>query len=126
MNANIIKFEAHIDDKLRVVKLGDSKKSHTKLLLLFQEIVLNALKYSAPVEKENRFLELTLTSQENKIHFSVKNRFHTDFAIKSSGLGRSVIENFARLLNTVPNVIIDGDIYSIEMVFTNLWLEAEK
>lgn len=126
INDKMSTLEVHIDDKLRGVRLGDSKKSYTKLLLLFQEIILNALKYSAPVDQENRFLELTFTSQDNKIQFAIKNRFRTDFAIKSSGLGRSVIENFARLLNTVPNVIVDGDIYSLEMVFKNLWLEVEK
>lgn len=126
MKEHMITFEAHIDKKMRDLRIGDSKKSFTKLLLLFQEIILNAIKYSAPVDKESRFITITLAAKDKLIVFDIKNRFRTDFPIKSSGLGRSVIENLADLLKTVPAVKIDGDTYSLVMEFDNFWLEAEK
>lgn len=126
LNKNMLSATIDIDQELAAQAIGDMKKSATKLLILFQEIILNAIKYSAPVDRAVRFIEITVSRQNGKISLKVTNRFKPEYQIKSSGLGKSVIENFAILLNTRPDVHISQDIYSLEILFDNFWLKVKK
>ena len=88
-----------------------------KLLILFQELILNAVKYSAFVKKDERFVSIQMSSTSNHISILVKNRFNLRKRARTTGIGHVVIENFAKLLQTDPVIKKDNDVYSVEITF---------
>lgn len=66
--------------------IGDDKNSTLKLLILFQEILLNAVKYTGFVEKEKRFIKIEFIETNELIQIRVANSYLPDNKIKSSGL----------------------------------------
>jgi tetratricopeptide (TPR) repeat protein len=107
------------------LKLGDEKGSSVKFLILLQEILLNAVKYSAFVERQKRFLALKLQANSESIELYVSNSFKQSNQIKSTGLGNEIISNFAKLLETSPQISKDEGIYSLELIFINIWRNDE-
>lgn len=101
--------------------LGNDKGSATKLLILCQEMLLNAIKYSAFVERERRVLKLVFTVNPAQICIKIQNRFSPDSHIKTSGLGHVIIENFAERMNASAIIEKNDDIYSIEFACVNFW-----
>ncbi|MBW2090723.1 MAG: GHKL domain-containing protein [Deltaproteobacteria bacterium] len=103
--------------------MGNEKGSAMKLLILLQELILNAVKYSAFLKKEKRFVHIHFGHDTREIFIRIKNRFKEKTRTKTSGIGYVIIENFAKLLNTKPVIKKDGDIYSVEIRFENFWRE---
>jgi two-component sensor histidine kinase len=122
----ILKQHFFSDIKLNItdaadLRIGNDKGSAIKFLILFQELVFNAVKYSAFVEKDKRFLHIHLTADSNRVVIKVENRYKKIVKAKTSGLGLVIIENFAKLLETEPMINKDEDIYSVKIQFSNLW-----
>jgi two-component sensor histidine kinase len=101
--------------------LGNEKGSAIKILILFQELILNAVKYSAFAPRDQRFLNIELVIMHSQLSIRVTNRFREDVAVKTSGIGHVIIENFSKLLLTRPEINTSGDIYTIEIKFANFW-----
>lgn len=101
--------------------IGNAKGSAIKLLILFQELTLNAVKYAAFVPKERRFLRIHLLNTPTQIVIRVENPFDEAVKTKTTGLGHVIVENFARLLQTEPQIKNDNGVYSLNIAFTNFW-----
>jgi len=101
--------------------IGNQKGSAVKLLILFQELILNAVKYSAFVSKEKRFLRISFISNADTISVKVENPFDENTKTKTTGIGHVVIQNFATLLNTEPVISKENSIYCVVIQFKNLW-----
>ncbi|RZB34147.1 MAG: hypothetical protein SRB2_03540 [Desulfobacteraceae bacterium Eth-SRB2] len=101
--------------------MGNEKGSAMKLLILLQELILNAVKYSAFVSKGQRFLHIEFDPDPREISIRIENRYKEKAKAKTSGIGHVIVENFAKLLNTEPIIKKDGDIYSVEIKFKNFW-----
>jgi len=101
--------------------MGNEKGSAMKLLILLQELILNAVKYSAFVSKGQRFLHIEFDPDPREISIRIENRYKEKAKAKTSGIGHVIVENFAKLLNTEPIIKKDGDIYSVEIKFRNFW-----
>jgi tetratricopeptide (TPR) repeat protein len=101
--------------------IGNEKGSAIKLLILFQELIVNAVKYSGFVNKEKRFLHIRFSSGPKEISIKVENRCKEKVRVKTSGIGHVIIENFAKLLETAPTIEKNGDIYAVEIKFENFW-----
>ncbi len=108
------------------LRMGNEKGSAIKLLILLQEIIFNAVKYSAFVEKDRRFLHINLKSEENQIVITVENRYKKTVKTKTSGLGLVIIKNFASLLKNEPVIHKDEEIYSVTIHFANFWKEKSE
>jgi two-component sensor histidine kinase len=105
--------------------IGNQKGSAVKLLILFNELILNAVKYSAFVNKDQRFVRIQILHDSQEILVLVENRFNPKKKVKTSGLGHSIINNFAKLLNTSPVIKKENEIYSVKIVFENFWKEGK-
>jgi len=103
------------------LRIGNNKGSAIKFLILFQELIFNAVKYSAFVEKDKRFLHIHLTAYSDQVTVKVENRYKKTAKAKTTGLGLVIIENFAKLLETESMINKDKDIYSVTIQFSNLW-----
>lgn len=103
--------------------IGNDKGSAIKLLILFQEIVLNAVKYCSFVPKLKRSIKIDLQESEEKILFTVENSFREDIVAKTTGIGHILIDNFASLLNATSKVVKNEEKYKVEISFPNLWKE---
>ena len=101
--------------------MGNDKGSAIKMLILFQEIILNAVKYSAFVDKENRSLKIRFESNKDQIGIKVENSYKPEVKTKTTGIGHVIIDNFAKLLKTKPIINKNENIYSVEIKFTNFW-----
>jgi tetratricopeptide (TPR) repeat protein len=107
--------------------MGNDKGSALNLLILFQEIILNAVKYSSFVEKDNRFLRIRFDSDSKRISVKVENPFKPNVKTKTTGIGHVIVENFAKLLNAeLPFVNQDGNLWSAEIRFPNFWNERKS
>jgi tetratricopeptide (TPR) repeat protein/two-component sensor histidine kinase len=106
--------------------IGNQKGSIIKLMILFQEMILNAVKYSAFIDRENRFLKIRFTASEQSVSILVENPFDRETKVKTSGIGHVIIENFAQLLGTTPEIKNDDAIYSVQIRFNNIWKETDK
>ncbi|MEA3475695.1 MAG: tetratricopeptide repeat protein [Candidatus Cloacimonadota bacterium] len=101
--------------------IGNEKGSAIKLHILFQEIILNAVKYTTFVSKENRFFKLHFSNNEKQIRLLVENTYKPKVKTKTTGLGHVIIENFSKLLQTKPKIKKDDKMYSVEIKFENFW-----
>ncbi|MDP8267244.1 MAG: hypothetical protein P9L97_00825 [Candidatus Tenebribacter davisii] len=101
--------------------IGNDKGSSLKLLILIQEMIFNAVKYSSFVSKQERFLKIIFNSDADHVSIKVSNKFQPKTKVKSSGLGHVIIDNFSKLLETKPVTNTDGEIYSVEVKFKNMW-----
>ncbi|OQY60304.1 MAG: hypothetical protein B6245_02155 [Desulfobacteraceae bacterium 4572_88] len=106
--------------------MGNDKGSAVKFLILFQEIIMNAVKYVGFVEKEERFLHIRIVNHADRIFVRTENPFKSNVRAKTTGIGHVIIENFAKLLNSeLPVANKDGNIYSVEISFPNFWEERK-
>ena len=112
-------------DNAEQLIIGNQKGSIIKLLILCQELILNAVKYSAFIDKENRFLRIHFVASDQFVSILVENSFDKKSKVKTSGIGHVIIQNFAQLLGTTPTINHDGGIYSVEIRFGNIWKEAK-
>lgn len=102
--------------------IGNDKGSAIKLLILFQELILNAVKYSAYIERERRYLQIQFKNDSNKISIKIENPFKSKLKTKTSGMGHEIINNFINLLKAEANIKKDVN-YSFEINFANFWKE---
>jgi len=101
--------------------IGNEKGSAIKFMILFQEIIFNAVKYSAFVGKEDRRLSIRLDVIAGRISLQVENRFKAGVRPKTTGIGHTLIKNFSKLLNTAPVIKRERGLYSVEINFPNFW-----
>jgi len=120
LNENLVKTTLDIS-KAKEYVIGDDKGSALKLLILIQEIIMNAVKYSSFVSKESRNLHINFDANEKNISIIVSNTFKPNVQVKSSGLGQEIIKNFSTLLQTKPIINTDNNLYSVEIKFENVW-----
>ncbi|MDD2423887.1 MAG: hypothetical protein PHG34_06730 [Candidatus Cloacimonetes bacterium] len=107
-------------------KLGNEKSSAIKLMIMFQEIIFNAVKYASFVPRAERFLEIRLDNTETTIIFEVSNSYSPEVQAKTTGVGKLVIENFSTILGTNPELKTTDTTYSISIEFNNLWRNNAK
>jgi len=108
-------------NKSEKYKMGNEKGSAIKLLILLQEIIFNAVKYSSFVRKDDRFLKIKFSTTDKEITINVENKYKPSVKTITTGLGHVIIENFANLLNTKPIIKRSNDIYSVTITFKNFW-----
>ena len=114
-------FHINIDlDNAADQKIGNTKGSAIKLMILIQEMIFNAVKYTAFVPEKERFVNINL-EMKNKITIQIENSFLTTIKTKTTGLGHIIIENFAKLLKTKPMIKTKNNIYSMSVSFNNFF-----
>ena len=124
INEYMLNLKLNIESTSKLV-IGNEKGSSLKLLILFQEIILNAIKYSSFVLKDERELSIELINNNENIKFIVFNKFGHDIDVKSSGLGIEIIKNFTKLLKTKPIVKHQKNFYIVEIIFKDFWSEGK-
>ena len=110
-------------DSVCNLKIGNKNGSAVKLSILFQEMLLNAVKYSSYVARRDRYIKLQILSKDNKIKIKMENSYHPNLRSKTSGLGQTVINNIARMLESEPIITKNDEKnrYSVELVSPNFW-----
>ena len=99
------------------IQVGNKNSSATKLLILFQEIMLNAVKYASFVPQTEREILVMLEVDGSRVKLVVENTFNSKSAIKSSGLGHVIINNFTALLGAKVDIDIKSGRYKITIAF---------
>jgi len=102
-------------------RLGNEKSSAIKLMILFQEIIFNAVKYASFVARKDRFIEIRLIDHEQNLSLTVSNSYRPEVQAKTTGVGKLVIENFAKVLDCQPEITTTDQVYTIRMEFNNIW-----
>jgi two-component sensor histidine kinase len=100
---------------------GNDKSSAIKLMILFQEIIFNAVKYASFVARKDRFIEIRLIDHEQNLSLTVSNSYRPEVQAKTTGVGKLVIENFAKVLDCQPEITTTDQVYTIRMEFNNIW-----
>ncbi|MFA7056637.1 MAG: tetratricopeptide repeat protein [Candidatus Cloacimonadales bacterium] len=119
----LLTFNYSLDKDLSI---GNQKGSAIKLLILFQEMIFNAIKYSSFVNYDERLISININKTEkNEINFQVSNKYNPEIQAKSSGLGSIIIENFCDLLSGRLEKSIADDIYKVTLIIPDFWKEKE-
>ena len=105
---------------MRAVRVGDAEGTATKFLILFQEILLNAVKYAALVGRERRFVAIHMAEREQGFTFEVVNSAADGGSVENpSGIGHIVIRNFAELFQAEHHAGADDDgNYEVKLDFS--------
>jgi len=98
---------------------GDTKGSATKMLILCQEIMMNAVKYASTMEREKRELQISVVQNLEKISIKVVNSCQSETRLKTAGLGHTVIKNFAEILGCEPQITKADNRYILSLEFDN-------
>ncbi|MDM8548710.1 ATP-binding protein [Desulfobacterales bacterium HSG2] len=106
--------------------MGNEKGSAIKFLILFQELILNAVKYSAFVSREDRRLRIQFSDTPEQIAVRIENRYNEKINVSTSGIGHVIVENFCKLMETEPVVTKENGIYAVEVRFANFWKKESK
>ncbi len=101
--------------------MGNERNSVVKMLILIQEMILNAVKYSVYINPDKRFLRISFANNATQISITVANSFKSALRTKTSGIGTVIIDNFASLLDTKPLITKSDTIYSVAINFDNFW-----
>lgn len=117
---HLFALECNIDNA-KQYKVGNDMGSYLKLSMMFLEIVLNAVKYSAYVPKMDRKVSISFCLSESHLIFNVSNRFNPDIKAISTGIGHFIIKNYSLVLDCKPDIHIENEIYSLTMKFHNYW-----
>lgn len=120
LDKHMFRLELELDES-RNYHVGNEKSSAIKLLILFQEIIFNAVKYASYIRFPERRIEIILTSHGDKLELAVKNSFDPKVHARTTGVGKLVIENFARVLGCSPVIEETENTYTISLEFENLW-----
>jgi len=120
LNKYLLKTTIEIE-KAKDCVIGNDKGSSLKLLILIQEIILNAIKYSSFIPQKTRDFKIKFDTNEENVSIKVTNKYKQNVKVKSGGLGLEIINNFSKLLQTKPVLIKKNDVYSLEIKFKNLW-----
>ncbi len=108
-------------DNSKQYKVGNDMGSYLKLSMMFLEIILNAVKYSAYVPQKDRKVSISLIESESHLIFNVSNRFNPDVKAISTGIGQFIIKNYSLVLDCKPDILIENGVYSLTMKFNNYW-----
>lgn len=120
LHSYMFSLELNLDESAEYM-VGNDKSSAIKLMILIQEIIFNAVKYASFVPKEQRSIRISLTEHDTKLRFTVENTWKPEVKAKTTGVGKLVIENFARVLNCEPEIETTDNKYTITMEFNNFW-----
>lgn len=116
-------IDINIDlNDISVLVTGNEKGSAIKFLIMIQEMLFNAVKYSAFVPREKRKIEIKATRKNNKIVIVLINSFNDDIHVKTSGLGSIIIENFSKILRGELNIEKNDGLFKLQLEFDDLWV----
>jgi len=101
--------------------MGNEKGSAVRLLIMLQEIILNAVKYSSFTNRDQRFLKIRFGSNAKTLDIKVENSFDDRVRAKTTGTGHVIISNFAQFIGTKPVINKENDIYILKITFRNFW-----
>lgn len=102
--------------------LGDEKSSGVKMLALFNELIFNAIKYSAFVNENKRFVSICCVNDDKNVYLKVKNSYAGDSETKTTGTGNLIVDNLIDVMQ--GKVTRDGskdNCFITEIRFSNFW-----
>lgn len=97
INQHMFRFELN-DADVANVKIGNTYSTKTHLYVLFNEILLNAIKAASFVDLEQRKIDVSLTSAEGNIIVDISNSSDSNRGV-SGGYGRIIIDNYKSMFN---------------------------
>jgi two-component sensor histidine kinase len=117
INKYFFDFKIDCGESSLNIPIGDRDGTSTKLLILFQELFLNAVKYSSFTEREKRFVKLNIAITPENWHITLSNSAAGRQNTKSSGIGLAVIKNFAALFEAKYDVSFEKETYITNIIF---------
>ena len=106
---------------LQDFKIGNVRSSAVKLMILFQEIIINAVKYASYVDRTERMVEIKLSVQDSNLVFTVSNSFSPDVQAKDTGVGNLIISNYVKILNSESVISKTDSRFTVTIEFNNYW-----
>lgn len=97
INQNL--FHIKVDDaEIASCKVGNKYSTKTHLYILFNEILLNAVKAASYVDKDQRMITIRLTYQDGDICVDISNSANQNRGV-SGGYGKIIIDNYKSMFN---------------------------
>ena len=100
-------------DTVVAAKIGNRRNSALKLLILFQEIFMNAVKNATFTEFERRSLAFAGQHGKETMEFTVSNSFDQAETRTDTRLGQGIINGLLRQFEAVPVITKQDGLFSI-------------
>ena len=104
---------------LKKHSIGYDRETPTKLIILYTELILNALKNVSYLDKDQREVSISIGLSDD-LKFLISNSYNKRRKIKTTGLGKYFVIKMVKGINGEP-VFTDNDIYTAEIILPNLW-----
>jgi len=115
-------FYCKIDIKdIRRKTIGKVRGSNVKFRILIQEIILNAVKYSSFMIKEDRDINFKIIVDEKRITISIKNKFDKQRKEKGTGLGLHIVKSMSKIMCGNMEIDKTDDLFLISIITPNYW-----
>ena len=100
------------------IPVGDAEGTATKLLILFQELFLNAIKYSSYIDRKDRFVHINIDINADYWSFTIKNSAVQTEEVNPAGIGLSIIKDFTELFNAEFSSELTSGVYQSKLKFS--------
>ena len=119
MQNHMIQTKFDLDD-VSSFGLSDTRGSKIKMLILLNELLLNAVKYASLSDSKNR--EMSLSMKQGKVLCITVSNTHTKSNARGKvGLGREIIQNTVKSFGGRVVEEVHDAIYSVRIEIPNVW-----
>ena len=109
-----------------LLKISDHKSSATKLMIVIQELLLNAIKFAAFVDKDKRKIDIDLGIIDGCLTLVIQNTYNPKKATKTVGLGHTFVDKLVGIMGGIKADITDGATYKVSVQFPRYMNEEGK
>ncbi len=106
---------------IKEFRLGDRYNSPLKLTLLFQELLLNAVKYACFTERKDRCISIRILADDQLLSLVIQNAYVPERSARTTRIGNEIIQNFVKLLEGTMSVDKTNTIYTTAVKFPNIF-----
>ena len=104
---------------IKKYSLESDRETPTKLIILYTELILNAIKNVSYLDKNQREVSISIGLSDD-LKFSISNSYNKRRRVKTTGLGKYFVEKMVEAING-EYVFNDNKIYTAEIILQNLW-----
>lgn len=110
-------FDISIEGDGLGLKIGDNESVASRLAVLFNELLLNAVKYTSTLERGKRFVRVNISYSHGSLAVKIQNSAEEGQRICSNRLGLGSAERLVKALNGEFDSAFENKIYTSSIKF---------
>ncbi len=113
-------------ESMRNLYLRDDNGSQVKMLIVLNEMFMNAIKYTSDLKREQRRIDFEFAREDGVCRIDLSNTCSQRRPQSSAGLGHVVLENFSKIMGGQSKVVFRDGLYRLLFEFKDFWKDARE